>query len=130
VLELAVELNRQARMRASTPLLNRMLEHVTTEHPLPTEGGKSLKLYYVAQVGVAPPTFQFICNRPTLVPDRYKRYLLNQLRATFDLKIPVRLKFKERPGEKNRQKHMVKYRALEAAKAKRRGNRRKLKQDE
>ncbi len=130
VLDLAVELHRQAHMRASTPLLNRMLQHVTTEHPLPTEGGKSLKMYYVAQIGEAPPTFQFICNRPQLVPDRYKRYLLNQLRETFDLKVPVRLKFKERPGEKNRKQAVARYKALDAKKARRRGNRRKLAQDE
>ncbi|MBK7863401.1 MAG: ribosome biogenesis GTPase Der [Archangiaceae bacterium] len=130
VLDLALELNHQSHHRASTPLLNKLLQHVTTEHPLPTEGGKSLKIYYVAQIGEAPPTFQFICNRPTLVPDRYKRYLLNQLRATFDLKVPVRLKFKERPGEKKRQQTVLRYRAIEAQKAKRRGNRRKLPSDE
>ncbi|MBL8952337.1 MAG: ribosome biogenesis GTPase Der [Myxococcaceae bacterium] len=130
VLELAAELHRQAHVRASTPLLNRLLQHVTTEHPLPTEGGKSLKIYYVAQVGEAPPTFQFICNRPKLVPDRYKRYLLNQLRETFDLKVPVRLKFKERPGSKSREQALGRYKALEAKKARRRGNRRKLATDD
>jgi GTP-binding protein len=130
VLDLAVELHRQAHVRASTPLLNRMLQHVTTEHPLPTLGGRSLKLYYVAQVGEAPPTFQFICNRPELVPDRYKRYLLNQLRETFDLKVPVRLKFKERPGGKARKLTLGRYRALDAQKARRRGKRRKLAQDD
>ncbi len=130
VLELAAELYRQAHVRAATPLLNRLLQHVTTEHPLPTEGGKSLKIYYVAQIGEAPPTFQFICNRPELVPARYKRYLLNQLRETFDLKVPVRLKFKERPGAKNRRQTLGRYKALEAKKARRRGNRRKLAQDD
>jgi GTPase len=124
VLDLAVELHRQAHHRAATPLLNRMLQHVTTEHPLPSEGGKTLRLYYVAQVGEAPPTFQFICNRPELVPDRYKRYLLNQLRETFGLKVPVRLKFKARPGDKQRKAALGRYRAAKAQ-ARRPGRRRR-----
>jgi GTP-binding protein len=119
VLDLAIELHSQSHYRAATPLLNRMLEHVVNEHPLPSEGGKTLKLYYVAQIGEAPPTFQFICNRPELVPDRYKRYLLNQLRDTFGLKVPVRLKFKERPGSKQRSETMRKYRTLEKARKRR-----------
>ena len=39
---------------------------------------------------------------PQAVPDRYKRYLTNQLRATFDLRVPIRLFFRERPGKEKR----------------------------
>jgi GTP-binding protein len=66
-------------------------------------GGKSVRLYYVAQVGVAPPAFAFMCNLPKAIPDRYVRYLTNQLRATFSLKVPIRLFFRERPGKAKRQ---------------------------
>lgn len=102
VLEMAAMLHRQASFRAPTPQLNRLLKHITTEHPAPFHNGKALRIYYCAQVGVTPPTFNFICNRPDEIPDRYQRYILNQLRGTFDLRVPVRLLFKARPGSGKR----------------------------
>ncbi|MFZ5469691.1 MAG: ribosome biogenesis GTPase Der [Myxococcota bacterium] len=103
VLSVAAQLADQAQYRAPTPQLNKLLAHVTAEHPAPFAHGKPLRLYYVAQVAAAPPTFAFTCNRPQLIPDRYKRYLVNQLRATFDLHVPIRLLFRERPGKAKRE---------------------------
>ncbi len=102
VLQVAAELNRQFRFRAPTPQLNRLLDHVTEHHPMPIVDGRPLRLYYAAQVAVAPPTFVFRSNRPGKVPDTYVRYLSNQLRTTFDLKVPMRLYFRERPGQAKR----------------------------
>ena len=99
VLEVALMLHQQQKYRASTPHLNRLLEHVTTEHPLPISKGKALKMYYVSQVATEPIAFAFTCNQPEAIPDRYKRYLSNQLRKTFDLKVPLRLFFRRRPGK-------------------------------
>ena len=65
-----------------------------------------------------------------LLQQQGKSDLLNQLRKTFELNVPVRLKFKERPGSKSREQALGRYKALEAQKAKRRGKRRKLEQDE
>jgi GTPase len=103
VLELAVELADQFRYRAPTPQLNRLLEHMAENHPAPIVGGKPLRLYYMAQVGVAPPTFTLTCNRPELVPDMFKRYITNQIRKTFGLRVPLRLLFRERPGRAKRE---------------------------
>ena len=50
----------------------------------------------------APPTFAITCNKPKGVPDSYKRYIINQLRETFDLKVPIRIIFRERPGQAKR----------------------------
>ncbi len=100
--QLCASLFDQSHFRAPTPQLNKLLEHVTTEHPAPFSKGKALRIYYVAQVGVAPPAFAFMCNMPDAIPDRYKRYLTNQLRSTFMLKVPVRLFFRERPGKAKR----------------------------
>ncbi|HYO65589.1 MAG TPA: ribosome biogenesis GTPase Der [Archangium sp.] len=102
VLELAVELAVQFRYRAPTPQLNRLLEHMADNHPAPIVGRGPLRLYYMAQVGTAPPTFAITCNRPDGVPDMYKRYITNQLRATFDLRVPIRLLFRDRPGQAKR----------------------------
>ncbi|HYV48074.1 MAG TPA: GTP-binding protein, partial [Myxococcaceae bacterium] len=102
VVEIAVKLGDQLRHRASTPHLNRLLEQVQDSHPAPLVGGRPLRLYYMAQVGTSPPTFTITCNRPEAVPEAYKRYLNNQLRQTFDLKVPIRLHFRPRPGQAKR----------------------------
>jgi GTP-binding protein len=111
VLELAFALREQSEFRAGTPQLNRVLQHVTQEHPMPTVGGRTLKLYYAAQVAAAPPTFVFTCNVPTGIPDRYLRYLSNYLRKVFSLSLPIRLLFKARPGERRRTDRVGTYKA-------------------
>jgi GTPase len=102
VLELAALLHGQFHFRAPTPRLNRLLKHMTDAHPAPLSGGKPIRLYYIAQVGSAPPTFALTCNRPADVPQSYKRYIVNQLRQTFDLRVPIHLNFRERPGKAKR----------------------------
>jgi GTP-binding protein len=117
VLDLALQLFEQQYFRAGTPLLNRIIEHVTTEHPLPMIGrGRQLRLYYAAQVGTAPPSFAVICNSPKEVPDRYERYVTNYLRDTFRLKVPVRLFWRERPGGKKRLERAKRFQARERSK--------------
>ncbi|WP_342373879.1 ribosome biogenesis GTPase Der [Myxococcus stipitatus] len=102
VVDVAVELAEQFRFRAPTPQLNRLLEHMVDNHPAPIVKGKPLRLYYIAQVAAAPPTFTVTCNHPEGVPDMYKRYITNQLRKTFDLRVPIRLIFRARPGQAKR----------------------------
>ncbi|MBI3182311.1 MAG: ribosome biogenesis GTPase Der [Myxococcales bacterium] len=103
LLELAARLNDQTAFRAPTPRLNRLLEHVSEEHPAPFAKGRRIRLYYAAQVGASPPTFAFVCNLPQQVPQQYKRYLEHQLRDAFELKVPIRLLFRERPGKARRE---------------------------
>ena len=102
VLKLAAELREQRRFRAPTPQLNRLLQALTEAHPPPLAGGRPLRLYYVAQVGTEPPTFAFTCNYPGQIPGQYRRYLSNQLRRAFGLRVPIRLVFRERPGRAKR----------------------------
>ncbi len=97
LLALAAMLYDEFRFRAPTPALNRLLQQLMESHPPPIVSGRSLRCYYVAQVGTAPPTFALTCNAPELMPERYKRYIINQLRRTFELRVPMRLIFRERP---------------------------------
>jgi GTP-binding protein len=116
VLDLALDLAKQQYFRAGTPLLNRVVDHVTSEHPLPViSAGRQLKLYYAAQVGTAPPSFALMCNAPTQVPDRYARYVSNYLRETFKLKVPIRLFWRARPGQKQRLERAKRYEARDAS---------------
>lgn len=103
VVDVATELADQFRFRAPTPQLNRLLEHMVDNHPAPIVRGKPLRMYYIAQVAAAPPTFTITVNHPDGVPDMYKRYITNQLRKTFDLRVPIRLIFKGRPGQAKRE---------------------------
>lgn len=96
VLREAGRLFEQASARVPTPLLNRLLEEIANHHGLPLVRGVRARVYYIAQVGIRPPTFVIQTNRPDLVPEDYKRYVSNRLRDTFGLQVPMRLVFKRK----------------------------------
>jgi GTP-binding protein len=100
VLDPAARLIEQYRARFPTPQLNELLEALQDEHPAPLVRGLRVKLYYVAQVGYAPPTFVIQCNRPEGIGDSYKRYVENRFREAFGLEVPMRLVFRERRRRK------------------------------
>ena len=98
LLALAGMLYDEFNFRAPTPVLNRLLQELMESHPPPLVGGRSVRCYYIAQVGAAPPTFAVTCNAPELMPDRYKRYIINRLRRTFAFRVPIRMIFRPRPA--------------------------------
>jgi GTP-binding protein len=100
VLDRAARLIEQYRARFPTPQLNELLEALQDQHPAPLVRGLRVKLYYVAQVGYAPPTFIIQCNRPEGIGDSYKRYVENRFREAFGLEVPMRLVFRERRRRK------------------------------
>lgn len=116
VLEIALEVFEQQYFRASTPKLNKIVEHVTTEHSLPIIAGKQLRIYYAAQVATAPLAFTMMVNNPKGVPDRYERYVINYLRKVFRLKVPIRVFWRPRPGQKKRAEAAQRFRAREKSK--------------
>jgi GTP-binding protein len=96
VLDRAAHLVEQYRARFPTPQLNELLEAIQAAHPAPLARGRPVKLYYVAQVGYAPPTFVVQCNRPEAIGEPYRRFVENRFREAFGLEVPMRLVFKER----------------------------------
>ena len=102
VLDLAADLQDSFRMRVPTPALNKLLARLVDAHPAPIVDGRPLRLYYIAQVGTAPPAFAITTNRPEKVPEAYKRYVSNQLREAFGLRVPLQLFFREKPGKAKR----------------------------
>lgn len=87
-------------MRIKTGLLNELLAQATTRVQPPTDKGKRLKIYYMTQASVQPPTFVCFCNRADLFHFSYQRYLENRIRETFGLQgTPIRMVIRER-GEK------------------------------
>ncbi len=96
VLDRAARLVEQYRARFPTPALNELLEAIQEDHPAPLAKGHPVKLYYVAQVAYAPPTFVIQCNRPEAIGEPYRRFVENRFREAFGLDVPMRLVFRER----------------------------------
>jgi GTPase len=90
--------------RVSTGKLNRWFEAALTNNPPPAVSGRRIKLRFLTQATVKPPTFVTFCSRPELVPESYQRYLVNDLRRSFALPgIPIRLllRAKRNPFDKD-----------------------------
>ncbi len=89
--------NMQASMRISTGMLNEVLAEATSRVQPPSDKGKFLKVYYMTQIGVKPPTFVIFCNNAELFHFSYQRYIENCLRNTFGFKgTPIKLIIRER----------------------------------
>ncbi|KRN03657.1 ribosome biogenesis GTPase Der [Holzapfeliella floricola] len=70
--------------RIQSAVLNDVLLDATRLTPTPLVKGKRLRVYYMTQVSANPPTFVIFVNDPELLHFSYKRFLINQLRKTFD----------------------------------------------
>lgn len=70
-------------MRVATGVLNEIVLEATAMHQAPTDKGRCLKIYYVTQVAVKPPTFVLFVNDKSLMHFSYVRYLENRIRDTF-----------------------------------------------
>ena len=82
----------QTNTRISTGMLNELLAEATMKVQPPSDKGKRLKIYYMTQISVAPPTFVFFCNDVELFHFSYQRYLENYLRQTFGFSgTPIRI---------------------------------------
>ena len=78
--------------RVPTAALNRWLTGMLEQHPPPAPQGKRIKLRYMTQAKTRPPGFVVMCSHPDKMPASYSRYLVNGLRADFDMPgTPVRL---------------------------------------
>ena len=82
--------------RVPTADLNRWLAAVQERHPPPLAAGRRLRLRYMTQVNTRPPSFALFASKPAELPDSYRRYLVNALRAAFELPgTPIRLMLRQ-----------------------------------
>ena len=87
----------QTNMRISTGMLNDVLAEAVNRVQPPTDRGRRLKIYYMTQSSVAPPTFVMFCNDAELFHFSYQRYIENCLRQTFGFKgTPIRMVVRQR----------------------------------
>ncbi|MBQ2738321.1 MAG: ribosome biogenesis GTPase Der [Clostridia bacterium] len=86
--------------RVSTGMLNDVLNDAMNRVQPPSDKGKRLKIYYMTQISVRPPTFVIFCNSEELFHFSYRRYIENCLRDTFGFEgTPIRLVIRQK-GDK------------------------------
>jgi len=84
-------------LKISTSKLNDFFLPIIEKTPPPSIKGKYIKIKYITQLPTPCPSFAFFCNLPQYIPDSYKRFLENKLRANFNLSgIPIRLFFRKK----------------------------------
>ena len=87
-------------LRVQTGVLNEILSEAVAMQQPPSDKGKRLKIFYMTQVSVRPPTFVVFVNDKELMHFSYTRYIENKLRDAFGFRgTPLRFIIRER-GEK------------------------------
>lgn len=87
-------------LRVNTGVLNEILYQAMAMNQPPSDKGKRLKIYYMTQVSIKPPTFILFVNSKQLMHFSYKRYIENQLRESFGFKgTPIHFIIRERKGK-------------------------------
>ena len=100
VTELVKYVAEQQSMRIKTSVLNELIRDAISVNPPPTKKGKQLKILFVTQVGIAPPTFIIFVNDPELMHFSYLRFIENRLRESFGFEgTPIRLVVRARKEE-------------------------------
>ena len=92
----------QSVMRITTGMLNDVLRDAMIRVQPPSDKGKRLKIYYMTQIGIKPPTFVIFCNNAELFHFSYQRYIENCLRNTFGFKgTPIKLIIREKGDDQD-----------------------------
>ncbi len=93
----------ESRKRVTTGMLNDLLNDATTRVQPPSDKGRRLKVYYMTQTSVAPPTFVIFCNSEELFHYSYKRYIENCIRDTFGFSgTPIKIVIRQRGDDSTR----------------------------
>ncbi len=95
--KMIVEVHEHSCMRVPTGRLNDVLREAMERVQPPSDKGKRLKIYYMTQASVCPPTFVIFCNDIELFHFSYRRYIENTLRSVFDFSgTPIHIIIRER----------------------------------
>jgi GTP-binding protein len=101
VIEIAKTVYAHQTTRISTNKLNTVMLRIIKETPPSSSSGKEIRINYITQVKTDPPAIAFFCNEPTLVQDKYKRFLERKLRENFDfVGVPLNLYFRKKNKER------------------------------
>ncbi len=101
ILDQALKIWETRQQRVQTSQLNEVIHQAVQRHHPPVVQGRAMRIFYVTQAEVSPPTFIFFVNDPALLHFSYQRYLENQLRQAFGFDgTALRLEFRERQSER------------------------------
>jgi GTP-binding protein len=101
ILDQALKIWATRQQRVQTSQLNDVVRQATQRHRPPVVLGRPMRIYYVTQAEVSPPTFIFFVNDPALLHFSYQRYLENQIRQAFGFEgTAIRMEFRERQNER------------------------------
>ena len=102
IFETVVAVANENAKRITTGMLNDVLTDAQTRVQPPTDRGKRLKIYYMTQSGIKPPTFVFFVNDAELFHFSYQRYLENKLREAFGFAgTPIRFVVRQKGDDTN-----------------------------
>lgn len=105
IFPLAAKVYEESKVRISTHQLNKFIGQAMQRNHPPMITGKRLRIYYMAQVDVQPPTFVLFVNYPNLMTESYRKYLYNQLRETYGFEgVPIKLYLKGKEKKERPQK--------------------------
>lgn len=97
-----------AAMRVGTGELNRFLAKIMLRQHPPVIGGRRLKVFYMAQVGIRPPNFVLFVNSAKLMPRSYLRYIYNNFRKAYQFTgIPLKFRLRSKGPKKNKAESAV-----------------------
>ena len=97
ILRIADTIHAEYRKRISTGQINVLLRKIIDKHAPPIVRGKSIKFYYMTQVGTKPPHFIIFTKHADLVHFSYERFIKNQIREKYKfIGCPITLEFKQR----------------------------------
>ncbi len=97
IYKLIAHVQNQRNTRITTGMLNDILSEAMMRTQPPSDKGKRLKIYYMTQNAVAPPTFVLFCNSIELFHFSYQRYIENCLRETFGFEgTPIKMIIKQK----------------------------------
>ena len=100
VINHAQMLFKQAQSRASTSMLNRIVQSALADHPPPLDHHHQAIIYYATQVSVQPPTIVMFCKNPKSFSAPYRRYLLRHMRDNLECgEVPIKLYLRSRDRE-------------------------------
>ena len=97
IIELAQDVIEERKKQIPTSKLNKFIEQILRENPLPLSNRHPLTIKYGTQVKANPPVFSFFMNKPKELPPNYRRYMESKLRDTFGfIGVPITMVFKEK----------------------------------
>ena len=104
ILPMALEVFEQFDRRIPTPELNRLLREIEATNPPPQRYHHAVRMHYISQTRVRPPTFAIFCNSPDGLTKPYRRYLANTIRDRYGFEgtpLRVHIKAKRKSGEQD-----------------------------